>query len=136
MKLLLTQSFTPSFDGGLGGVVPPPVVGITAWTITPIIIPMAVRILTIVMPCSLNNVFSRSRRVVSSFRTLFIVSFILFIWPRNTSLFALAASSLAALSSSKFCVRDLISLLLVSSSASCNFCFCLVMSLSSSVSFD
>ena len=97
---------------------------------------MAVRILTIVMPCSLNNVFSRSRRVVSSFRTLFIVSFILIIWPRNSSLFALAASSLAALSSSKFCVRDLISLLLVSSSASCNFCFCLVMSLSSSVSFD
>ena len=102
MKLFLTQSFTPSFDGGLGGVVPPPVVGITAWTITPIIIPMAVRILTTVMPCSLNNVFSRSGRVVSSFRTLFIVSFILFIWPRNSSLFALAASSLAALLSSKF----------------------------------
>ena len=76
----LTQPFTPSFDGGLGGVVPvPPVVGITASTITPIIIPMAVRILTIVMHCSLNNVFSLSRRVVSSIKTLSIVSFILFI---------------------------------------------------------
>ena len=64
--------------------------------------PIAVRVLTIVMPCSLNNVFSLSRRVVSSFKTLFIVFFILFIWPRNSSLFALAASSLAAPSSSKF----------------------------------
>ena len=93
----LTQSFTPSFDGGLGGVVLPPVVGITASTITPIIIPMAVRIITIVMPCSLNNVFSLSRRVVSSFKTLFIVSFILFIWSRISSLFALAASSRSSL---------------------------------------
>ena len=30
LSCFLTQSFTPSFDGGLGGVVPPPVVGITA----------------------------------------------------------------------------------------------------------
>ena len=64
----------------MGGVVPvPQVVGITASTITPIIIPMAVRVLTIVTPCSLNNVFGLSRRVMSSFKTLPIVSFILFI---------------------------------------------------------
>ena len=56
MKLLFNPVFYSFFDGGLGGVVPPPVVGITAPTITPIIIPMAVKILTIVMPCSLNNV--------------------------------------------------------------------------------
>ena len=80
MKLLFYPVFTPSFGGSLGGVVPLlPVVGITASTITPIIIPIAVRILTIVMPCSLKNVFSLSWRVVSSFKTLSIVSFILFI---------------------------------------------------------
>ena len=79
MKLLFNSVFTASFDGGLGGVPVPPVVGITASTIAPLIMPMAVRILTIVMPCSLNNVFSLSRRVVSSFKTVSNVSFILFI---------------------------------------------------------
>ena len=79
MKLLFNSVFTASFHGGLGGAPAPPVVGITASTITPIIMPTAVRILTIVMPYSLNNVFSLSRRVVSSFKTLSNVSFILFI---------------------------------------------------------
>ena len=87
------------------------------------------------MPSTLNNVFSLSRRVVSSFKTLSIVSLILFIWERSASLFALATKSLAALSSSKFFKRALISLLLISSSASRNFLFSLAMSLSRSISF-
>ena len=79
--------------------------------------------------------------MVSSVKTLSIVSFILFISERKASSLALAAVSLAVLLSSKFFVRTLISLLVVlseassSSSASCSFCFCLAMSLSSSVSF-
>ena len=75
----LTHSLAPPCDGGFGGVTAPPPVGITASMIVPIIIPMAVKTLTMVMPCSLNNVFSLSPRVESSFKTLFIVSFILFI---------------------------------------------------------
>ena len=75
----LTHSLAPPCDGGFDGVAAPPLVGITASTITPIIIPMAVKTLTMVMPCSLNNVLSLSPRVESSFKTLFIVSFILFI---------------------------------------------------------
>ena len=85
------------------------------------------------MPCSLNKILSFSPRVVCSFKTLFIVSFILFIWPRNASLFAVAASSRATVSSSRFfnwavisTVSSsrffnwaVISLLLISSSASC-----------------
>jgi len=42
-------------------------VEITTSTITPIIIPIAVKTLTIVIPCSLNKVFILSPSVVSSF---------------------------------------------------------------------
>ena len=72
------QFFTQSFGGGLCVVDPPPVVGIIASTITPIIIPKAVKTLTIVIPCHLNNVLILLPNVVSSFNTLLIVSFILF----------------------------------------------------------
>ena len=73
------QSCAPPFDGGVGwgegeSVVPP----VNVSTITPIIIPKAVKILAIVIPCSLNNVLILSPNVVSSFNTLRIVSFILF----------------------------------------------------------
>ena len=57
----LTHSFAPSCDGGFDGVAAPPLVRITASTITPIIIPMAVKTLTMVMPCSLNNEHGISR---------------------------------------------------------------------------
>ena len=97
--------------------------------------PIAVKILTIVMPCSLNNVRSLSPSVVSSFKTLFIVSFILFILVRNASLLTLAASNLAALSSSKVFKRAVISFLLISSSTSPSLRFSSAMSLSSSVRF-
>ena len=67
MQLFLTHSLAPPCDG-LGGVPVPPVVGITASTVTPIIMPRVVKILTIVIPCSLNNVFNRSRSGVSFLR--------------------------------------------------------------------
>ena len=125
----------PIFDG-LGGVerlvVP---LGITASTITPIITPMTIKTLTFVMPCSLNNVLNLSQRVVSSFKTLFIVSFILFICPHKASLFALAASSLTSLSSSRFFKRALISFLLISSFASPCSSSSFAMTLSMSVRF-
>ena len=69
----LTHSLAPPCDRGFDGGAAPPLVGITTSTITPIIIPMAVKTLSIVMRCSLNNVFSLSPRVESSFKNLFIV---------------------------------------------------------------
>ncbi|CAG2226223.1 unnamed protein product [Mytilus edulis] len=71
------QSCTPPFDGAGEGereVVPP----VNASTITPIIIPKAVKTLTIVIPCSLNNVLILSPNVLSSFNILCIVCLNLF----------------------------------------------------------
>ena len=65
----------PPCDGGFDGGAAPPLVGITASTITPMIIPVTFKTLTMVMPCSLNYVFSLSPRVESSFKTLFIFQF-------------------------------------------------------------
>ena len=128
------HSLTPCLSKG-GGEGPGLEVGITASTITSMIIPMAVKTFIIVIPCSLNNVLNLSPSVVSFLNTLLIVSFILFISLRNASLFALAASSLTLQSSSKFFKRVVISCLAISSSASCIFRFSFAISLSISVSF-
>ena len=69
----LRSWFYPIFNTTLrwwfGGVEPLMVpLGISASTITPIIIPMAVNTLTNDMPCPLNNALNLSRRVVSSFK--------------------------------------------------------------------
>ena len=65
MQLIFIQSLTSPYDDGLGRVEPFAVpLGRTASTLTSIMIPMVVKTLTIIIPCSLNSVFSLSPRVV------------------------------------------------------------------------
>ena len=71
------------FDGG-GGVFPVPVTDNTIVLITK---PIAVSILAIVIPCSLNKVFILSTSVVSSFKIVLIVCLILDICDANSFLF-------------------------------------------------
>ena len=68
--MLLTHSLTPPLSGGLGvgdgtGALPPPV---SASTSVEIAMPIAVRMLTIVIPCSRKSVRMHSASVVSSWR--------------------------------------------------------------------
>ena len=95
----LIHSLAPPFPGGCGGAAPPPpeTPGI-ARTIVEIVIPMAVRTVAIVIPCSRKRVFIRSARVLSSCRIRCRVSHIRLTWDRRASLLAEAASRRAALS--------------------------------------
>ena len=81
----LTDSLTQPLSGGLGagdGVTPasPPV---RARTRVLIAMPIAVRMLTIVIPCSRKSLRMRSASVVSSWRSRLMVSRILLIWDRR-----------------------------------------------------
>ena len=131
----LIHSLAPPFPGGCGGcggaAAPPP--GI-ARTIVEIIIPRAVRIDTIVTPCSRNRVFIRSARVLSSCRIRCRVSRIRLIWDRIASLVAEVASSRAALSSCSLLRRSAMRSLVVSSVAPSSLLLSSAMSLSSSES--
>ena len=65
MQLIFIQSLQSPYDDGLGRFEPLVVpLGRTDSTITPITIPMAVKTLTILIPCSLNSFFSLWPRVV------------------------------------------------------------------------
>ena len=72
----------------------------SASTRVEIAMPMAVRIVAMVIPCSRNRVRMRSASVVSSWRSRLNVSRILLIWDRRVALFVERASSLACVSSS------------------------------------
>ena len=128
----LIHSLAPPFPGpgGCGGAAAPPP-GI-ARTIVEIIIPMAVRIDAIVIPCSRKRVFIRSARVFSSCRSRCRLSRIRLNWDRIASLLDEAASRREALSSCSLRRRSAISSLVASSVSSSSFLFSKAMSLSSS----
>ena len=90
--------------------------------------PIAVRMLTIAIPCSRKSVRMRSASVVSSWRSRLMISRILLIWDRRAALFVERTSSLARLSSSMSesspcsrLIRSLISCLISASSVSVSF---------------
>ena len=131
----LIHSLAPPFLGGCGGCgggvpLPPGI----ARTIVEIIIPRAVRIDTIVIPCSRNRVFIRSARVLSWCINRCRVSRIRLIWDRRASLVDEAASRRAALSSCSLRRLSAIMFLVASSEASSSLLFSKAMSLSSSKS--
>ena len=103
-RCFLTHSRRPPLSdgtgGGDGGVTVPPPPPVNARTSVLIAIPIAVRMLTRVTPCSRKRVRTRSASVLSPSRTRVMVSQIRDSWPRSSSLMILAASSLASLSSS------------------------------------
>ena len=103
-RCFLTHSRRPPLSdgagGGDGGVTVPPPPPVNARTSVLIAIPIAVRMLTRVTPCSRKRVRTRSASVLSPSRTRVMVSRIRDSWPRSSSLMMLAASSLASLSSS------------------------------------
>ena len=136
-RCFLSHSLTPPLPGGCGGcggAAPPPEPPGRARTIVEIIIPRAVRIDTIVIPCSRKRVFIRSARVLSSCRIRCRVSRIRLIWDRRASLVDEAASRRAALSSCSLRRRSATMFLVVSSGASCSLRSSKAMCLSSSVS--
>ena len=136
-RCFLSHSLTPPLPGGCSGCVgaaPPPEPPGRARTIVEIIIPRAVRIDTIVIPCSRKRVFIRSARVLSSCRIRCRVSRIRLIWDRRASLVDEAASRRAALSSCRLRRRSAMRFLVVSSGASSSLRSSKAMCLSSSVS--
>ena len=95
-RCYFTHSFKLPLSDDLGdvavaGTLPPPPV--SASTRVEIAIPTAVRMDTIVTPCSRKRVRMRSASVVSSWRIRLNVSRILLIWDRRAALFAESASS-------------------------------------------
>ena len=109
-RCFFTHSLTPPLSDGLGAGdgVPPAPPPVRARTSVLIAMPIAVRMLTIVIPCSRKSVRMRSASLSSSWRSRLMVSRIRFIWDR-TARFVERASSLACLSSS------------MSESSPCNF---------------
>ena len=101
-RCFFIHSLTPPLSDGFGAGdgVPPAPPPVTARTRVLIAMPIAVRVLTIVIPCSQKSVRMRSASVVSSWRSRLMVSRILLIWDRRAALFVERASSLACLSSS------------------------------------
>ena len=123
-RCFLTHSLSPPLSDGAGvgdGVDPPPPV--SARTTVDIAIPIAVRMLAIVMPCSRKSVRMRSASVVSSFRILLNVSRMRLICERKASLFAAAASRREARSSSRLRKRSARCRLENTSSAASSFLF-------------
>ena len=102
-RCFFTHTLTSPFSGGLGagdgtsGILPPPV---SASTSADIAMPIAVRMLTIVIPCSRKSVRIRSASVSSSWRSRLMVSRTRFTWDRRAAVFVQMASNLACLSSS------------------------------------
>ena len=93
-----------------------------------IVMPIAVRIDAMVIPCSRNRVRMRSASVVSSWRSRLNVSRFLLNWERRVALLVERALSLACLSSSmsestvsKFLIRSRISHVISVSSVSVSF---------------
>ena len=88
-RCLFIHSLTPPLSDGFGagdgtGALPPPV---TAKTRMLIAMPIAVRMLAIVIPCSRKRVPIRSVSVLSSWRSRLMVSRILLICDRRAALF-------------------------------------------------
>ena len=136
-RCFLSHSLTPPLPGGCGGcggAAPPPEPPVRARIIVEIVIPSAVRIDAIVIPCSRKRVRTRSARVLSSCRIRCMVSRIRLIWDRRASLVDEAASRRAALSSCSLRRRSAIVFLVVSSGASSSLRSSKAMCLSSSVS--
>ena len=104
-RCFFIHSLTPPLSDGLaaGDGVPPAPSPVRARTRVLITMPIAVRMLTIVIPCSRNRVRIRSASVLSSWRSRLMVSRILLIWDRRAALFVERASSLPCLSSSISC---------------------------------
>ena len=138
-RVFLARSRRPPLsDGGGGGVtaLPPDAPLVRARTRVEIAIPIAVRMLTSVTPCSPKRVRRRSASVVPSWRIRLMVSHIRLIWERRASLFAAAASSRADLSTWRSRRRSAIWRLLNSSmSPASSFCLSKAMWSSSWVSF-
>ena len=101
-RCFLIHSLTPPLSDGYGASdgVPPAPPSVTARTRVLIAMPIAVRMLAIVIPCSRKRVRILSANVLSSWRSRLMVSRILFICDRRAALFVERASSLACLSSS------------------------------------
>ena len=114
-RFFFTHSLTPPLSDGLGAGdgVPPAPPPVRARTSVLIAMPIAVRMLTVVIPCSRKSVRMRSASLSSSWRSRLMVSRIWFIWDRRAPRFVETASSLACLSS------------WMSESSPCNFSFCL-----------
>ena len=129
-RCFLIHSLTPHLSDGFGagdGVppAPPPVTPRTRVLIT---MPIAVRMLAIVIPWSRKRVRIRSASVLSSWRSRLMVSRILLLCDRRAALFVERASSLACLSSSmsestplSFLIRSRISCWISVSAVSVSF---------------
>ena len=122
----------PGGCGGCGGAAEPQPG--RARTIVEIIIPRAVRIDTIVIPCSRKRVRIRSARVLTSCRIRCRLSRIRLIWDRRASLVAEAASRRAALPSCSSRRRSAMRSLVVSSGVYSSLRSSKAICLSSSVS--
>ena len=127
----------PLSDGGGGGVteLPPDAPPVRARTRVEIAIPIAVRMLTSVTPCSRKRVRTRSANVVSSWRIWLMVSRIRLIWEQRACFEAAAASRQADLSTCRSSRQSAMRRLENSSIPSVSsFCLSKAMCLSSSVS--
>ena len=131
-RCFLTHSLKPPLSDGLGacdgtsGPLPPP--PLSASTGVDIVMPIAVRIDAVVIPCSRKMVRMHFASIVSSWRSRLNVSRILLIWDRRAALFIERASSLACLSSSmsesspsSFLIRSWISFWILVLSVSIRF---------------
>ena len=122
----LTPPLSDSFGAGDG--VPPAPPPVTARTRVLIAMPIAVRMLAMVMPCSWKSVWIHSASVLSSWRSRLMVSQILLNWVRRAAMFGEKALSLACISSSRserspssFFIRSGISYWISGSSVSVSF---------------
>ena len=119
----------PLSDGfGAGDGVPPAPPPVTARKRVLIAMPIAVRMLSTIIPCSRKRVRIHSASVLSSWRSRLMVSRILLVCDRRAALFVERASSLACLSSSmseslplNFSIRSRISCWISVSSFSVSF---------------
>ena len=101
-RCFFTHSLTPSLSDGFGAGdgVPPAPPPVTTRTRVLIAMPIAVRMLATVIPCSQKRVRICSASILSSWRSRLMVSRILLICDRRAALFVERASSLTCLSSS------------------------------------
>ena len=100
-RCFVIHSTPPLSDGFGAGDGVPPAPPVTARTRVLIAMPIAVRMLAMVMPCLRTSVRIHSANILSSWRSRLMISRILLNWVRRAALFAERASSLACISSSR-----------------------------------